>query len=266
MIRPSTRLVVALGVACVAPADAQSFAAQLTGTWQGTYCGGSATTFRIDTRTPQRSWATERWCNGWACGDMDYSITGLDAASRVVTVHAVQGTGFSTAGYDIRFQLSGDGRSMRGTYVGHSRCNDSQLTKISSDPGSGPFFAGSVSPLPSPSAVAAVRASRLPEDVPRAPMRDASGSTECLVSARHMSYKQLLDANGNVVYGDPDRETQWIYNRCSRNVGYTKVLREDGDPVPQSIAPGDTHIWACEYMRSTNLIGIEYVALAFCRR
>ncbi|MBL8560438.1 MAG: hypothetical protein JNM47_17080 [Hyphomonadaceae bacterium] len=129
---------------------APSFAIEreINGTWQGSYCGNSSTTFRISTADPSRSWVSERWCNAFTCGDLDFRITAVDAANRTFTAQALQGTGFSTGGFSIRFQVSADGQSMTGAYYNHPRCSSNSLRKRSTDPGAGPLFSSTVSALP----------------------------------------------------------------------------------------------------------------------
>ena len=96
-------------------------------------------------------------------------------------------------------------------------------------------------------------------------MADDQGSTACLVSARDMAYSTVSTRYGVTDTGPP-QETVWVYNQCNRSVEYSLVTNDDGTTTHASVAPGDTHVWGCGYVRTANLIGQEYYALAYCYR
>ncbi|HEU0300800.1 MAG TPA: hypothetical protein VFR37_15165 [Longimicrobium sp.] len=251
-----------LVLASATPSLAQSFASRIHGTWQGGYCGNSTTTFRISTRTPQQSWVTERWCNAFACGDLDYVITEIDPAARTFVVHALEGTAFSSGGYDIHFQVSADGTTMAGAYVGHQRCQGSELSKVSADPGSGPLFTASIAPLPSADRPA-VRSANIPPGLQRRGMADDTGSTACLVVATDEETVNDYDAYGRYVNTYVVGSMRWVYNRCTRAAAYSMPARGDAR-TRVTIASGQTHHWACSYRATyTPFVGSS-TEVAYC--
>jgi hypothetical protein len=266
---PLRSAVAALAIACAPALSAQSFVSQINGIWEGVYCGANTTTFRVSTRAPQRSWVTEHWCNGFGCGDLDYTITQVDPAARQFTVQAIEGTGFMSRAFSIRYEVAADGASMTGTYIGHARCRDNRLTKVSADAGEGPQFAGSVGPLPTPGR-ARVAASGLPSDVRASPMADEAGSTECLVTGSRLYEKDIVDQRGEILRTYRDSETRWVYNRCRRDVGYALVVSDSwgtsGTKPRETILPGVTHVWQCFYSTGENPFGMIITRMTDCQR
>lgn len=105
------------------------FVSELTGTWRGTYCGNSRTTWTINTQPAESSWARERWCNPLTCGDLDFRLSGADARNRRLTALAYYGPGYSSTGFTVDFQVSADGTRLDGAFNGHPRCRTIHLTR-----------------------------------------------------------------------------------------------------------------------------------------
>lgn len=109
-----------------------SFTNNINGVWQGTYCGNSSTSW-VFVLSPSRSFAREKWCNGWACGDLDYRITQVSNDQQMIEATSFHARGYSSTGHRIIFKLSGGGNQLDGTYYGHPRCDRIQMRKQTSD-------------------------------------------------------------------------------------------------------------------------------------
>jgi hypothetical protein len=135
-----------LGAVFSAAAAAGDLKDDVSGSWSGNYCGDGSATAWVISMKPSGTFARERWCNGFVCGDVDYRISQYSGAERKFEVIPKHSPGWSLSNYSIVFQQSGN--VLSGVFYNHPRCHRIDLQKVSNDVSAGPLIASTPEPLP----------------------------------------------------------------------------------------------------------------------